>query len=365
MRLSQVQDFIAVAECGSIRAAAKAREVSAPAITKSVRQLEDELHVPLLTRTTRGVVLSHYGEAFLRRARLIATEARRAAEEMTQMLGARTGTVRVGATTGPAHLLLPAVLNRFRRQHPEAQVCLDSGRYSVHLQDLRAGAIDMAVSPVPDEGIENDFLCEPLYNNDSVVVAHQDHPLHHARSLRELVGSEWILTGSSMHGPGAAIMDAFRTQDLPLPRVAVRCDTFGMIQALLHDRRLLCMVPRQLMQGEATTSGGLAVLPIEDPLPSHTVCLIYRADSRMPPLVAQFSAQLRREAHYLINMPESPLRRPRVEQRKVVTRLRSNVVNSRDNGSETERNTNEINDLLSAKESCHRGKIANVSIRRV
>ncbi len=57
MRLSQLQDFIAVAESGSIRAGAKARDVSAPAITKSIRQLEEELHVPLLTRTTRGVVL--------------------------------------------------------------------------------------------------------------------------------------------------------------------------------------------------------------------------------------------------------------------------------------------------------------------
>jgi len=310
MRLSQIQDFIAVAEGGSIRAAARTRDVSAPALTKSIRQLEDELHVPLLTRTTRGVVLSHYGEAFLRRARLIAAEARRATEEMTQMLGARTGTVRLGVTGGPAHLLVPAALNRFRRQHPEVQVCIDSGRYAVHLQDLRAGLIDMAVSPVPDQGIDHDFICEPLYNNDSVVVAHQEHPLRHARSLRELVGSEWILTTAGMHGPGAAIMDAFRARNLPLPRVAVRCDTFGMIQALLQDRKLLCMVARQLMQARTSAATGLAVLPIGDVLPSHTVCLIYRADSPMPPVVASFAAQLRREAHYLVNMPDSPLRRP-------------------------------------------------------
>ncbi len=43
-------------------------------------------------------------------------------------------------------------------------------------------------------------------------------------------------------------MDAFRAQDLPLPRVGVRCDTYSIIQTLLQDRRLLCMVPRRLMQ---------------------------------------------------------------------------------------------------------------------
>ncbi|WP_020204825.1 MULTISPECIES: LysR family transcriptional regulator [Cupriavidus] len=308
MRLSQVQDFIAVAECGSIRAGAKARGVSAPAITKSIRLLEEELHVPLLTRTTRGIVLSRYGEAFLRRAQLIASEARKATDEMAQMLGTRNGVVRIGVTGGPAHLLLPAVLKRFRSQHPDVQVCIDSGVYPAHLSNLRAGAMDMAVSPIPDEGIEREFVCEPLYNNDSVVVAHREHPLRNARSLRELVGSEWVLTGQRMHGPGAAIMDAFRARDLPLPRVAVRCDTIGMIQTLLEDRSLLCLLPRQLVPGRLTNAS-LVVLPIEDPLPSHAVSLVYRADSPMTPVAEQFAKLLRREVHYLSKMPDSPLRR--------------------------------------------------------
>ena len=308
MRLSQLQDFIAVAETGSIRAGAKARDVSGPAITKSIRLLEEELHVPLLTRTTRGVVLSRYGEAFLRRAQLIASEARKATDEMSQMLGTRNGVVRIGATGGPAHLLLPAVIKRFRTQHPDVQVCIDSGVYPAHLSDLRAGVMDMAVSPIPDEGIEREFVSEPLYDNDSVVVAHKDHPLRNARRLRELVGSEWVLTGQRMHGPGAAILDAFRALDLPLPRVAVRCDTIGMIQTLLEDRSLLCLLPRQLVPGQLA-SANLVALPIEDPLPSHAVCLIYRADSPMTPVAEQFATLLRREVHYLGKQPDSPLRR--------------------------------------------------------
>lgn len=262
MRLSQVQDFIAVAEHGSIRAGARARDVSAPALTKSIRQLEEELHVPLLTRTTRG----------------------------------------------PAHVLLPAVVKRFRVQHPDVLVCIDSWGYPTHLDELRSGVMDMAVSPVPDEGIEREFTCEPLYNNDSVVMAHREHPLRNARSLRELIGSDWILTGQRMHGPGAAILDAFRERDLPLPRVAVRCDTIGMIEHLMQDRHLLCMLPRQMVAGRLAANG-LVPLPIEDKLPSHTVSLIYRADSPMTPVAAQFATLLRREVHYLSNLPDSPLRR--------------------------------------------------------
>ncbi len=65
-----------------------------------------------------------------------------------------------------------------------------------------------------------------------------------------------------------------------------------------------------MMAGRLAASG-LVPLPIEDKLPSHTVSLIYRADSPMTPVAAQFATLLRREVHYLSNMADSPLRRLR------------------------------------------------------
>jgi DNA-binding transcriptional LysR family regulator len=307
MRLTQLQDFIAVAESGSIRAGARARGVSGPALTKSIRQLEEELHVPLLTRTTRGVVLSRYGDALLRRAQLIVSEARKASEELSQMLGARHGMVRIGATGGIARLLLPAVIKRFRQQHPDVQIWIDSGIYQAHVADLRAGVMDMAISPTPEDGIEPEFVCEHLYDNDSVVVAHKDHPLRNASTLGELAGSDWMLTGQSMDAHGSALGDAFRALGLAPPRVAIRCDTIGLIQALLEDRSLLCLLARQLVPGRLAAAN-LTALPIQDPLPSHAVSLIYRADSPMTPVAEEFSKLLRREVHYLSRMPDSPLR---------------------------------------------------------
>lgn len=299
MRLNQILDFIAVAESGSIRAGAKARSASPPALTKSIRLLESELHVPLLTRTTRGVVVSRYGHAFLVRARLIANEARKASEEMAQMLGERNSLLRVGASGGPAHTLLPAVLKRFHAQYPQVQVSLEGGTYAAHAAKLRSGSMDMAIAPLADDGIERDFCCEPLYRNESMVMAHPQHALRHARTLRELSGSSWILTSQGMHGPGASILDAFRERDLPQPHVALRSDSIGIAQLLLlSDPTLLCLLPRQLLQGQSGHNG-LVALQIEDKLPSHMVHLIYLSDNPMTPIAADFATQLRREAHYL------------------------------------------------------------------
>lgn len=298
MRLNQILDFIAVADSGSIRAGAKARAASPPALTKSIRLLEAELHVPLLTRTTRGVVVSRYGHAFLVRARLIASEARKAGEEMAQMLGSRNSLLRIGASGGPAHTLLPAVLKRFHAQYPQVEVSIEGGAHPAHAARLRSGLMDMAIGPVADEGIERDFCCEPLYRNDSVVMAHPEHALRHAHSLRELSGASWILTGQGMQGPGASILDAFREQDLPAPHVALRSDGIGMAQLLLMSNPgLLCLLPRQLLQGPLGNSG-LVALQIDDKLPSHMVSLIYLSDTPMTPIAGDFATQLRREAHY-------------------------------------------------------------------
>ena len=93
MTLNQLRDFIAMSEHGSMRAAARALGVSAPALAKSVSQLEQELHVPLLQRSSRGVVLSDYGRALLERARLIVSEAHKASDEIAQLRGRHEGAV--------------------------------------------------------------------------------------------------------------------------------------------------------------------------------------------------------------------------------------------------------------------------------
>src|SRR5262245_13997027 len=81
VRLTQIRDFLAVVESGSIRAAARKLGVAQPTITKSVRSLETELHVQLLGRNARGIVPTASGRAFFARARVAQSELRKAEEE--------------------------------------------------------------------------------------------------------------------------------------------------------------------------------------------------------------------------------------------------------------------------------------------
>ena len=78
MRLTQLRDFVSIVEAGSIRGAARAHGVSHPAMSKSLRALESEVGVPLIRRSTRGVVCSPAGRVLFARAGAIRAELRKA-----------------------------------------------------------------------------------------------------------------------------------------------------------------------------------------------------------------------------------------------------------------------------------------------
>ena len=127
MRLTQIRDFLAVVECGGVRAAARKLGVSQPTITKSVRSLEAELHVQLLGRNARGVVPTASGRAFFARARVAHSELRKAEEEAAHIGGSSAGSVAFGVGNVGVALIVPEAVAAFRTQFPRARIRIVEG----------------------------------------------------------------------------------------------------------------------------------------------------------------------------------------------------------------------------------------------
>ncbi|MBY4749693.1 LysR family transcriptional regulator, partial [Burkholderia cepacia] len=81
MKHHQLRALAAIAEHGSLRAAARAIHLSQPALTKAIRELELDLGVPLVTRNARGAQLTRFGQAVYARARLILAEMQHARDD--------------------------------------------------------------------------------------------------------------------------------------------------------------------------------------------------------------------------------------------------------------------------------------------
>lgn len=288
MRLTQIRDFLAVVECAGVRAAARKLGVSQPTLSKSVRELETELQVQLLSRGSRGVVLTPAGRAFHVRAQVAATELRKAGEEAAQTGGSGAGTVtfsmgRVGITA-----VLPEAVARFRRQFPLARIRAVEGYGAPMLAEVRNGSLDFAFAQKSVKGLDAPIRFRPLFHSAFAICARKGHPLGRARSLADLRGADWLDTGTLWEpgGPGELI---FRTAGLEPPRPVMQCLGSLGIVALLANSDMVTLVQRHFLD-RPPMSEFLQEIKVGAEMPSVTVGLYLRADT---PLTRVASAMVR------------------------------------------------------------------------
>jgi LysR family transcriptional regulator, regulator of abg operon len=276
VRLTQIRDFLAVVECGGIRAAARKLGVSQPTITKSIRGLEAELHVQLLGRNTRGIVPTASGRAFFARARVAHTELRKAEEEAAEVGGSSAGSVTFGVGPTFAALIVPEAVARFRRQFPRARVRIVEGLARHLLPSVRDETLDFAMGLRTIAELDPSLRFRPLYRSELVVAARKDHPLRHVRSLAELAAADWLST-STLDLPGGPAERLFTSAGLPPPRLVVQCESHNTLVALLAGTDLLGLIQRRTLR--ASGRGLLQVIPLADTMPSVTAGIYTRADT--------------------------------------------------------------------------------------
>jgi LysR family transcriptional regulator of abg operon len=285
MKLNQLRNVVAVAERGSLRAAARHLGIAQPALTRSIQEIERELGVPLFERHARGIVLTAMGELFLRRAGAITREVERAREEIEQAQGGIGGTVAAALSIVP-HAALPQVLGPFGKRFPEVRLRLIEGPYPMVETALIDGSVDFYVGASPGGSFAAGLAVETLFENSRVVAARNGHPLAAARSLRELVGAAWMST-SVTHKAEAEFATLFKQHRLPAPRLMMQ--TQGMFSALtaLLASDLLAMVPVQWMAFELTRPL-LQIIPIKEILAAPPIILVRRAWVPLTPAAEHF-----------------------------------------------------------------------------
>jgi DNA-binding transcriptional LysR family regulator len=133
---------VAIAEHGSLRAAARHLGIAQPTLTRGLSELERELGAALFERRSKGMLATPLGEAFVRRATAILNDVRRARDEFEQLRGNAVGSITVGLSIA-AHLwLLPKVLEPFRRRFPKVHLHIIEGFYPTLEQGLQDGSVD-------------------------------------------------------------------------------------------------------------------------------------------------------------------------------------------------------------------------------
>jgi LysR family transcriptional regulator, regulator of abg operon len=297
MRLNQLRDFLAAVDCGSIRAASRVVGVSQPALTKSVRQLEEELGAVLIQRSSRGVTVTPSGRAFLARARAVQVELRKARDDLAQIAGRATGNVTVGVASVIGSVLIPEALARFRIKRPEGTVRIVEGTQETLLPLLRDQTLDLAVCLRSGAEGKLGLKYRPLFQTRLVVAARTGHPRRTARSLAELREADWLMFRPV--GGGGALEEAFALEGLTPPRSVVHCESHGIALAILAASDTLGLLAPQLL-AHPSVRGTLQEIDVERPLPALTVGLYVQSEAPSTPAAADFANALAAAARNLL-----------------------------------------------------------------
>jgi LysR family transcriptional regulator, low CO2-responsive transcriptional regulator len=194
MEIRQLKAFLAIAEAKTFTAGARRVNVTQAAISMQIRQLEDEVGLPLFTRTPRRVILTEAGEYLLERARKILREHDAAVAEIAEVAGAEYGRLRIGSASGTfAMNQLPSILHALKGNFPNAELTVASGTSERLVDKIMHGEVDLAFVSLPVDNLN--ITTESLFTDEIVAIAHPKHPLAKEKfiSAATLAGEKLIL----------------------------------------------------------------------------------------------------------------------------------------------------------------------------
>jgi LysR family transcriptional regulator, low CO2-responsive transcriptional regulator len=173
--LRQLRVFAAAARHLSFGKAAAELHLTPPAISMQIKELEDQVGLPLFDRSGRSVALTVTGEYLLVYARKILATLKDAEDAVARFRGLQTGRLTIGMVS-TAKYFVPRLMARFRAEHPGVEVRLAIGGNREQLAGLlRANEVDLAIMGRPPR--EMATRAEPFAVHPHVIVTPPDHPL--------------------------------------------------------------------------------------------------------------------------------------------------------------------------------------------
>lgn len=193
MELRHLRCFVALAEELHFTRAAERLHIEQPPLSRTIKELEDELGVLLFDRDRRGTRLTPAGTTFLQDIRRLFTNLEQARENVRAIAAGLRGSVRIAISDGAIDPRLSALLALCRQEEPEIEIRLSEVTLAEQLRGLRSG--DFAIGFAHTADVGDELVTEPIWQDPLVVTVPIRHPLlaHKEVSLRELVSYPLVM----------------------------------------------------------------------------------------------------------------------------------------------------------------------------
>ncbi|WP_322049241.1 LysR family transcriptional regulator [Paraburkholderia sp. J67] len=276
LKTSQLQMLVAIAEHGTLMAAADALNVSQPAVTKSIKELEARLGVQLLERSGAGVRLTRYGETLLRRARAVVAEIASAERELEEMRTGAQRTLSIGVSLLASSFAMPEALRAFRARLPDVRLNVYECLPTQIIDGLRDGSFDLCVAFVASGDVTAEYRVVALSDTAQVLAVRQGDPLAKETRLENLTRARWLYNHTRESLP-AYWRELCGERALPLPSHVNVCTSQRLYGQLAQEPGTISVWPEFLLE-EPIRLGYLERLETDACQPRLTLGLMHRRD---------------------------------------------------------------------------------------
>ena len=272
MEFRHLRYFIAVADALHFTKAAQGLPVSQPALSAQIKQLEQEIGVPLFDRVGRSVQLTRAGVIFREHARRALREMELAQTAIAEAEGLEGGTLAVGVVQTVNAYLVPEIVARFSTLYPHVGLKLDELSGPDIESGVKSGFLDLGIGfvPVTSDRIES----QQMFEEDFVLITSPRHRLSSRRflSISSLTDEALVL----LPGPFCTrrLLDESFQQAGVRPTVIVEMNSIEGILATVRTSKLATILPRLALGLGRHAS--LRAIPLKHPTPHRAIGLLWK-----------------------------------------------------------------------------------------
>ncbi|MCY3026332.1 MULTISPECIES: LysR family transcriptional regulator [Aerococcus] len=262
--------FKAVAEIGNMTSAAEELKVSQPAISRAIKQLEEDLGVDLFVRQGRSIHLNHYGETFLTYLDYSFSALSEGKRVVREISGLENGEITIGVTL--PHVF-PNLLSNFLRDYPHVRIKQYEAASGLMLEKLLRDQLDfwIATHEINHDQVET----LPIISEEIFVTVSRQHPLAQAKqvALSDLKGEKFV--GSSQGYSFRELTDGFCQQAGFTPDYQIELEDAAAIHKLVEAGYGISFTPKISL---LSSQEKIIPLRIADYSIQRTISLVYKKD---------------------------------------------------------------------------------------
>ncbi|HWW07075.1 LysR family transcriptional regulator [Collimonas sp.] len=291
--LRQLTAFTTIVATGSLGRSADALHVTQPALSRTIKRLEEQVGAALFERHSKGMQLTEIGRALVPHATLLLREAEHATEEIDAMRGLVKGTIRVGAVGSIASLVLPQAIGEVLKKWPTLHVHVIEGVWDRLTDALVRHEVDLALGMAVADTDEICAIGDCRWEDRSYVVAASDHPLRNNPKLKlaDTLSQPWAMPPQGT-GPFEQMQQVFGAHGLAMPNIAVETRSITVLKSLVTRSGFLSWMPEPMydVDHQARLIDALAIPGV---MASRTLTAFRRRHGILPGPAVKLLEQLR------------------------------------------------------------------------